>query len=351
MRDPGTLIKADKWWNDKAPSMLGLAYYLLAVHEHIVPVSRYLPATLAFVAAFIGVAGFGHVINDLEDIKSDRIAGKRNAMDGRSTLQTVLIAAALLFLAWIPWVILPADRLNLSLVALQLILLTLYAVPPARLKVRAVPGVIADALYGYTVPTLITWTTWSRVGGSMGSHTFLLLILIPWSFCAGLRGILNHQLRDIGNDVSSGVSTFGTTFGSVRTLWLLSRLVLPLEITCFVLMTATIARDFWFYPVGVGLFLWWRYFEITCLQNKPEPNPLVSAAEHYIELYGYEFLGEFYGLWFPVLMLFALLCHSFHYLPLALAHFLVFKTGILQLLRYDPKYVGAQITRMRRQHV
>ena len=47
MLAPGKVLKAEKWWNDKAPPVLGLAYYLLATGARPVPLSRSLPAMSA----------------------------------------------------------------------------------------------------------------------------------------------------------------------------------------------------------------------------------------------------------------------------------------------------------------
>ena len=349
MHDPAKLIKAEKWWNDKATLTLGMAYFLLAASEPVVPPHRYIPALLAFVVAFVGVAGYGHVINDLADAEHDRIAEKSNRMQGKSWLQVVSIILALQALAWLPWLVLPANRWNLSLIGLQELLLTVYAAPPLRLKERVLPGVLTDALYAYTVPVLITWTTWSHIG-SMRPRPLLLAALIPWSLCIGLRGILYHQYLDVENDVRSGVRTFATVYGRSRTLWLLSRIILMLELACFAALTLAFSREFWFYPIGLALFALWRGFEIKYLQNQPAAVPPLPSSERFVRRYGYQFLSEFYTLWFPVLMLAALVRRSLWYLPIAIAHVALFDTGLRHVWRYDPRYVTQQILRMRRQH-
>jgi 4-hydroxybenzoate polyprenyltransferase len=189
MQSAGKLIKAEKWWNDKAPPVLGLAFFLLAVSDGEIPLVRSVLTLLAFMVTFIGVAGFGHVINDLCDVDHDRAAGKHNTMAGRPRAQVAAILLLLLAVAWLPWLWLPANRWNLSLIALQLLLLTLYAAPPFRFKARAVSGVVTDALYAYTVPALITWTTFADMAGEPTSRPFLLAALVPWSLFAGLRGM------------------------------------------------------------------------------------------------------------------------------------------------------------------
>jgi 4-hydroxybenzoate polyprenyltransferase len=347
----GKVLKAEKWWNDKAPPVLGLAYYLLATGARVAPLSRSLAGMLAFLAAFIGVAGFGHVINDLGDLEADRAAGKPNTMLGRKRLHTALILVALLAMAWLPWLILPANRLNLSLIGLQLLLLTLYALPPLRLKVHPVSGVLTDALYAYTVPMLITWTTWSQMSGPATPHQpFLLAALVTWSLCAGIKGILAHQDADAANDAAAGLGTFVTGYGHRRTFWLLSRIVIPAEFACFALMTFGIAHEIRFYPIAVALLLCWRIFQLDLLWDIPVGFPWRLSAEQAVNLYGFRFLGDFYPAWFPVLMLVALCIRSPLYLALACIHFALFKTGLGHLLRNDLKSIPWGISRIRRRH-
>jgi 4-hydroxybenzoate polyprenyltransferase len=351
MLAPGKVLKAEKWWNDKAPPVFGLAYYLLATGANVVPLGRCLLAMTAFITAFIGVAGYGHVLNDLGDIEVDRAARKANTMQGRKGLHSALIIAALLAMAWLPWLILPANRWNLSSIGIQLLLLTLYAASPLRLKARPVPGVITDALYAYLVPMLITCTTWSRLGGPAKPQPFLLAALIPWSLCVGLRGILVHQDGDAANDAAVGLSTFVTRYGHARTFWLLTRIVLPTEIACFALMTLAIARELRFYLVFVVLFFCWRVFQLAYLWDTPVDLPWRLSSQQAVTLYGYQFLGEFYTAWFPVFVLAALCFRSSVFLPLACVHLALFRTGVVHFFRHDLKSIPWGISKMRQRRV
>jgi 4-hydroxybenzoate polyprenyltransferase len=344
----GKVLKAEKWWDDKAPPVLGLAYYLLATGTNVVSLGRSLLAMLAFITAFIGVAGFGHVVNDLGDLAIDRAAGKLNTMQGRKHLHIALMTVALLAMALLPWLILPANRWNLSFIGVQLLLLTIYAAPPLRLKARPVAGVLTDALYAFTVPMLITWTTWSRLGESSKSQPMLLAALIPWSLCVGVKGILVHQDVDAESDAASGLSTFVTRYGHARTLWLLSRIVIPAELAFFILMTLAFSRELRFYPVAVALFFCWRAFQLAWLWNIPVDLPWKMPPEKAVTLYGFRFLGDFYPAWFPVIMLVPLCLRSPIYLALASMHFASFKTGLGHLVRHDLKSIPWAITRMMR---
>jgi len=351
MLAPGKVLKAEKWWDDKAPPVLGLAYYLLATSAQVVSLGRSLLAMLAFITSFIGVAGFGHVLNDLGDIDVDRAVGKLNTMQGRRRLHAALLIVALLAMAWLPWLILPANRWNLSFIGFQFLLLTLYAAPPMRLKARPVFGVLTDALYAYTVPMLITWTTWIHLGGPAKPQPLLLAGLIPWSLCAGIKGILAHQDVDAANDAASGLNTFVTQYGHAWTFWLLSRIVIPAEIGCFVLMTFAFSCELWFYPVAVVLFFCLRIFQLAYLWDMPVEWPWRLSSEQAVTLYGFRFLGEFYPAWFPFFMLAALSLRSPVFLALACMHFALFKTGLGHFFRHDLKSIPWGISKMKRHHV
>ena len=342
----GKILKAEKWWNDKAPPVLGLAYYLLATNTHAAPLGRALLAMLAFITAFIGVAGFGHVLNDLGDLKVDRVAGKLNTMQGRKRRHIALMIVALLAMAWLPWLILPANRWNLSFISLQLLLLVVYALPPLRIKTRPVSGVLTDALYAYTVPMLITWTTWIHLEEPAKRQPLLLAALIPWSLCAGVKGILVHQDVDAANDVASGVGTFVTRYGHSRTFWLLSRIVIPAEFTFFVLMTVAFSWELHFFPAAIVLFFCWRNFQLLYLWNTPVGLPWRLPSEQAVVLWGYGFLGEFYTAWYPVIMISGLCFRNPAYLVLAAIHFALFKTGPAQLIRHDLRSVPRGVSRM-----
>jgi 4-hydroxybenzoate polyprenyltransferase len=348
MLAPGKVLKTEKWWNDKAPPVLGLAYYLLATGAAPVPLSRALANMLAFIIAFVGVAGFGHVINDLGDLEVDRAAGKPNTMQGRTRFQITLIIVALLAMAWLPWLILPANRWNLTLIGFQLLLLTLYAAPPLRLKTRAIAGVLTDALYAYTVPMLITWTTWSGMGHPARPQPLLLAVLIAWSLCAGIKGILVHQDADGASDAASGVGTFVSRYGHGPTFWLLSRIVVPSEIACFVLMTSAVSRELRYYFLVVVLLFCWRSFQLAWLRNTPVRLPWRMSSEDAVTLYGFRFSGDFYRAWFPVVMLAALCFRDPLYLALGCMHLALFKTGLDRPLTQDLRHVAGGILRMRR---
>jgi 4-hydroxybenzoate polyprenyltransferase len=329
------LIKADRWWNDKATPVLGIAYCLLAIGDRPVPLVHMLGAMLAFMIAFVGVAGFGHVVNDAFDVEHDRLASKFNAWQWMTEGRARWLLPALLLLAWLPWLFLPANRWNLSFIALQLALLTAYAAPPWRLKERPLGGVATDALYAYAVPALITWTTFGPLAGVPGSRWILLAAMLLWSVCAGLRGILNHQCVDAETDARAGLTTFATTHGSTQTMQFIANRILPAEWVAAAVMTITLSREFPLYPLGVALFLVWRLFQLVGLSGARVTWPWRLEPRSRVRLYGFDILGEFQTKWFPVYMVAALAVRQPATVVVALAHLACFNTGIIGIFHYD----------------
>jgi 4-hydroxybenzoate polyprenyltransferase len=311
-------------------------------------VDRGLILILTFLVSFAGVAGFGHVMNDLFDLEVDRAAAKPNAMQNKTVSQTLWILLALLATAWLPWLILPASKWNLALVTLQLLLLTAYAAPPLRLKTRPVPGIIADALYAYTVPALITWTTFQPLGVEPRPRQILLVVLVLWSFSAGLRGILNHQCLDADSDASSGLRTFATRYGRDRTLGLLVRIVLPAEVMCFVAVVLAFATEVPVLIAGGIIFIGWTLFQLAYIRGESLGLPWNLSSQRVVELYGYELLGEFYANWYPLFMLAALSLRAPAYLILAAAHLAFFQNGLVNFFRYDLRAIPGGLAKMTR---
>lgn len=342
-------LKAYKWWHYKIPPLLGMAYYLMAVSHLSIPLSLGLPTIGMFLVALVGLAGFGHVVNDLFDIKPDKIVGKYNAMEGLTTAQRLLALFLLLVASWAPWLYLPTNGLTLALVSLELLLFLLYSAPPIRLKERGILGILADALYGYTVPFLFTWTTFNQLGLNQ-PITWLMLCLCLWSLCAGVRGILHSQVRDVENDVRTGVSTFVTQHGIDKTLWIISRVVIPAEMVLFIVFAGLLSFEVSFFLIGFGIYVSWKYFNIKYMWRETF-NSIQHLTTQQLIRYSDVFLNEFYEKWLPLFMLAALIIKEPIYLALAMLHLMLFKDGLSEFLWHDLRHIPSAITKMRQQTV
>ncbi len=347
----GSLLKIGKWWHYKVPPLLAFAYYLLATRHTPIAAGTAALNLLAFLVAILGVAGFGHVVNDLCDLEQDRRAGKDNAMQRLTAFQRLAVVLLLLLLSGLPWLFLPHHWTNLGLVGLQVALLVAYSLPPIRLKERGLLGVVADALYGFTVPLLITLTTFGQLGATWPPHNSPApwLLLVAWSFLCGTRSILYHQASDIANDRSAGVTTFATRHGSETVLRIISRAVIPMEIACFLAISTVFSLDLHLFLPGFLLYVLWRTFQVRYMWEESLHPIRNLTTSRFIRLYGYVYLGEFYERWLPMFMLAALVLRAPMYALLAIGHILLFKNGVSEFILKDLRHIPGGIAKMKRE--
>lgn len=342
-------LKFYKWWNYKVPPLLAIAYYLIAINDPSSPLETLLTIGV-FLVAVVGIAGFGHLVNDLFDMEQDQIVGKHNVMQRLTTVQRRLLFLLLLVVSALPWFYLPTDWLNLALVGLQLLLLIAYSLPPIRLKERGLWGVLADALYGHTVPILITFTTFSQLGNNMRPIAWLLPSLCLWSLCAGIRGILYHQALDVENDEKSGITTFATQHGDDKTGWLLSRVLIPTEMAFFIVIGVIFSFEVSLFLIGFMIYVLWRFFQVKYMWEE-DLDPFDLTTGPFIRFYGYVLLNEFYEKWLPIFILAALIIKAPIYALLAILHLVLFKNGLSEFLLTDLRCIPFGIENMRKRPV
>jgi 4-hydroxybenzoate polyprenyltransferase len=282
-------MRAETWWEFKTPVFLGIAY--LAACAGSVPLEDLWPQLLKIVAALVPLASFVCVINDITDLRDDLRAGKSNTMAGKSLLFKVTWLIACVLGGAAVSLFLIADPLVLALYLANCLAFTLYSVPPFRLKIRGLAGVLADAAGGSLLPAL--WSAW-LVFPRM-SATFDVALAI-WAFCFGLRGILYHQAGDLLADREAGVRTFAARIGSKRLEALVCWVVFPLEVLALAWMgfeaapAAVVSSLLLYLGSQFALWRWLRIqFRIAC------PTERSRMA-----------LLKYYQLWLPLGMIAAM---------------------------------------------
>lgn len=324
------LLRFSLWWQHIVPPILAGAYLAAAVGA--LPPARLVTLLPPFLLSVIGIAGFGYFLNDVCDIAADRAAGKTNAAAARPPLARAGILLALLGAGLAPWSLLPANPVNLALLALQVGVLTLYSARPFRLKERGLVGAFADTLYGHVLPVAITLSTFfpepasafQRTGSSWPAGLLgLLMVLVLVS--KGLRNILLHQLGDRFNDRRAGLRTFVVGAGPVTTLSLINRLLLPVEIGALsgiLLLLAPAA------PVWVGFV---AFLGFTSLMFSAWKFPYLPKRQMRFKfLY---FLNDFYEEWLPPTVLAIAVLRHGELWPLLVLHFAFFPKGVAKLPR------------------
>ena len=286
-------IRSQDWWLYKIPPLLAIAYAEILLLDF--PVLQSILTVSALLFSIACVAAYGHIINDSFDIEVDRKAGKSNAMAQFLPWQRFLFCLLFVATGFAVPILMKFGTLAIILLAINYLLPTLYSAPPLRLKERGIWGIFSDAAGAHLVPTLFVATTFLHLSTTPQPNAVTFsIVAAAWAFCAGVRGILLHQLWDRDNDLNAGISTFVTQFQpeSVR-LWI-NRLVFPCEIILFSGLAVVLSG---FSPWLLGFFTIYVLITLTQFnftQTPFNPSPLSPPVGQNIIPH------DLYEVWLPL---------------------------------------------------
>jgi hypothetical protein len=325
-RNLAATFRAAEWWEYKIVP-IAASFYATALFLDV-PVSRLWSAGLLLLAALVPGAIYVSLVNDATDRRDDAAAGKANRLSGRAPFMIALllgvpIAAGLGFaFLW---------RHDMPLLASYLAAwacFSLYSLPPFRLKVRGLPGVLADAAGANLFPTLVAVILAFRAAGAPIDLLWLGTAATLAS-AYGLRGILWHQLADLENDRAASVRTFAQRHSPQKLAAVARYLIFPAE-------AAALAALLWqmgnvLPPLFLLVYLllvrrrvrWW---EMKAVLVQPRPRYLIL-------------LQDYYGVFLPVSILVASAIAWPADLAVLAAHLLLFPNRI--------RFVAAEAWRLR----
>ncbi|HEV2865238.1 MAG TPA: UbiA family prenyltransferase [Allosphingosinicella sp.] len=226
-------VRAGEWWHYKLVPILTAFFATVVMLEH--PIASAWGTGLTLLLAIVPGAAYVSLLNDLTDLDEDRRAGKANRMEGRPTafrIAALLIPLAIGVFFLVLW------RRDPPLFAAYLgawVAFSLYSLPPLRLKVRGLSGVLADACGAHLFPTLVAILLGFRAGGREADSLWLSAGA-AWAFGYGLRGILWHQLADRDNDRTAGVRTFAQRHPPRVASWIGTWIAFPIELAGLALL-------------------------------------------------------------------------------------------------------------------
>jgi 4-hydroxybenzoate polyprenyltransferase len=339
-------VRAQQWWDYKIPPVLATALLVAGASRRG---SGWIEVRnlVLFLTAAVGIAAFGHVVNDLADIRTDSLAGKRNVMSMMSAAPRVLLVGATLALGLAPFGWLPRDRWVVGLVAAEIALLVAYSVPPVRLKGRAVAGVLADASYAYLVPIALTIAVFGELGGAPAIRWWVVTPVLVWAMLMGVRGIVSHQLDDVDNDRRSNVDTLVLHVGVDRATRWASRLAV-IELVAAALAIAVVAvagDDAWLAAFAVAYAVW-RTFQVWFLWDEP----LLAAALHdptaRLRLVGFVLLNEFVERWLPLAALVAIAVDRAAWWLVVAAYLIAFDNALVEFISRDARTLPDALERL-----
>ncbi len=311
-------FRAEDWWKSKAALLMGFVY-LYGLWFNI-SFEKFIPLSILSILEISGFASFGYLINDYFDQEKDFIAGKKNFLLNKSILMQVSLILTSLFLIALPWIYLPTTRLSYSLIFIEFLLFFIYSCPPIRFKERGIWGVIIDALYAHTLPTLLAAYTFLLASSSALPIVPFVLLFI-WQLANGIRNILLHQLEDKGKDIFSATNTFIKTI-ALQDLRVILVSVLLMEmissLSFFIVLTTF---QFWFCGgiiiISVLYFIAFREFSRLGFEK------ILHATLRY-------FPNSIYEKWLPILYLLILSCFNCFFLAFLFLHIAIFNFNLYQ---------------------
>lgn len=271
------------WWEHKLSPILATIYATALLLR--IPLSTLWPVAVLALAALFVCASYVSILNDLTDAEDDRASGKL-IRTGEARIYSAWLLAACMAAGAGFLIVWRHDTLLLSTYLLCWLAFTLYSAPPFRLKVRGIWGVLADASGAHLFPTLFAVVLvyhWNRTE-PMGKW---IILVATWSFAAGVRGILWHQLGDVIHDAKIGLRTFVCLYGP-KTAERLGLLAFFFELTAFAAMlwfagNALAAFFLGFY--GLFALLRWLFLGVGIAVVSPRRASHLAITEYYIVLY------------------------------------------------------------------
>jgi tetratricopeptide (TPR) repeat protein/4-hydroxybenzoate polyprenyltransferase len=328
-------IRSHDWWLYKIPPLLAIAYAEILLLD--LPVLQSILTVAALLFAIACVAAYGHIINDSFDIESDRQVGKHNSMAHFSPWQRALFCLALAGLGFSLPILMHFGNLAIVLLGINYLLPTLYSAPPFRFKEKGILGIISDAAGAHAMPTLFIATTSAHLVAAPSLQVIgLAIAAIAWSFFAGVRGILLHQLWDRNDDLRSGVKTLVTESDVEDVRFWMSRVIFPSELLLLGSLILVIAHSS---PLILVFTIVYFLLKITLFKLDPtatfDPAPIQKA---------YVIPHDFYEVGLPLILAISLSLQNAWFAILLLLQGVLFYpsierriTNLVQSLRGQPQ--------------
>lgn len=320
------LFRYKDWWSYMFPYLFGMGYILI-LYFRIPPKQAY-----QFIAAFSllipTTIAFGYLLNDLTDKRDDAVAEKPNSLNSISLWETIILLICLLAVMVLSWHFLPRSLQNITIFLIQIFLLSIYSIPPLRLKKYPVTGMLIDSLYNSVIPFLILSSTALLISSHIPEKSLYGgYMAVLWAFCKGLRGILSHQVSDRINDKKAGIKSFAVKYGSAKTLSLIRYLLVSEWIFLLLLIIHLSGNGFpwlWICPVLFGFYLFFflkRWYLLYTTENLSD------------KLNSTLIFNDFYEEWVPFVAIIYLVIDDLRFVLLIPVHVFLFQNTLKKTIR------------------
>jgi 4-hydroxybenzoate polyprenyltransferase len=282
-------FRADSWWEHKLSPILATIYLTAALSR--IPFSSLWPVVALALPALIVCASYVSVLNDLTDAKDDQASGKPGRWPGEARIYPAVLLAGCMVAGVAFLIVWRNDTLLFSTYLFSWLAFTFYSAPPFRLKVRGIWGVLADACGAHLFPVLFAVVLvyhWNRTEAPAQWTTLIAL----WSFAAGVRGILWHQLEDVDNDRKIGLRTFVCLHGTkvAKRLGLLALLLEATALSLMLWLTRNALAVLFLVFYGFFALVRRRLLGVSLTVMNPGQASRMAMAEYYIVLFPLAYL-------------------------------------------------------------
>lgn len=289
------VVRGQDWWFYKIPPLLACAY-ATTLQSPGSP-ARTFALTGGALLCICMVASFGYVINDWFDIAQDRQSGRRNRLASMPWGRRVLLCVVPIGVAFVTLRAMGVPPAAFWVLGANFLLPAAYSIPPIRLKERGVWGALADAGAAHLLPTVLIVLVLAPTGAPANTRWWVFVVAtFLWTFLAGLRGIIVHQVQDRASDTVAGIETLGSRLGPARARALTYGLIFPAEVIATVVFTGIVvsyASALW---VFIGLYGAAEVLKIRAGWILPMFEEPGISAERYVPLIN----NEWYEVWLPL---------------------------------------------------
>jgi hypothetical protein len=308
-------FRKNEWLHSKIPFLLGIVY-LGAWNSNALLFEIWINI-LVLLFMIVAIASFGYFLNDSFDIQEDALMGKVNFASKFSLKQRFSILLALFVFGYVPWAFFSKGYFLFTLLAIHLILLLMYSVPPIRLKNRGMTALVFDAGYSFVLPVLVCFY---YINDSTIDQ-FTIPLLIAWSATMGIRNIMQHHRNDAQFDSISLTYNISNQKGENKVKFLTYNLLVPLEFIIFIFLLISFGVSYGYFLLILGVFL---IAEVAIHIN--------DIGFRINKIFGsqYSSINSFYEYIFPNYMILLLITRiDTNYLIVLLVHNIIFFNSLL----------------------
>ncbi len=193
------------WAHGKVPLFCMTMFYLI-LKQSSYSVNTF-KEFFVFLVFIILVSIYGYLINDLFDMKIDKIHGKKNVFENMGKRNGVLIVSLIFILSSLLGLHFLSKEYFLFFLIMLYFCATFYSSPPIRFKERGIAGLFIVFLTQYPIPVIMIFSVFNSFG-SIDMWGFAL-----FSTITGAAQEIGHQRADLDKDKATGTSTFAAKQG------------------------------------------------------------------------------------------------------------------------------------------